>query len=74
MEKSLHNFPLKFVQAPFFIYFLHCVASEGSIKKTKTGKSATTPPFVCAQCNFSCTQTGYLKRHMLKHSGEKPFL
>ena len=30
-------------------------------------------PFVCKQCNYSCTIAGSLKRHMLIHSGEKSF-
>ena len=45
MDKSLHNFPLKFVQAPFFLPTLCIVllnfACKGTIKKTKTGKSAS---------------------------------
>ena len=28
-------------------------------------------PFICIQCNFSCTQADKLKRHMKTHTGEK---
>ena len=56
MEKSLHNFPLKFVQAPFlptFCIVLLNFACEGTIKKLILEKvhprvlfanGATTPP------------------------------
>ena len=30
-------------------------------------------PFMCEQCDYSCTQTSDLKKHMPKHTGEKPF-
>ena len=30
-------------------------------------------PFVCTQCNYSCTTAGSLKQHMQTHSGEKSF-
>ena len=76
MQKSLHNFPLKFVQAPFlptFCIVLLNFACEGTIKKTKTGKSAS-QGFVCKRWNYSSTQDVILKRHKLKHSGERPFV
>ena len=31
-------------------------------------------PFNCAQCEYSCTQAGQLKTHILTHSGERPFI
>ena len=30
-------------------------------------------PFKCNQCNYACTTSGDLQRHMRTHSGERPF-
>ena len=31
-------------------------------------------PYACTQCSYSCTQADDLKKHLLAHSGEKPFV
>ena len=59
--------------SPSFCTVLLNFDSEGTIKKTKTGKSASYG-FVCKRCNYSSTQDVILKRHKLKHSGERPFV
>ena len=30
-------------------------------------------PFECNQCNYACTATNNLQRHMRTHTGERPF-
>ena len=32
------------------------------------------PIYRCKQCSYTCTENAHSKKHMFKHSGEKPFV
>ena len=51
----------------------HCTQLEAFVSIVYIMPTIRENIYVCKQCNYSCTRAGNLKRHMLTHSGEKPF-